>query len=161
MFAEATRACCLARWQLSVHVNCRFYFTNPRDMDAKSYLGGCMNTCVLARSRENKHYRLKLFINIVLRRKFFYSICIFFRADGLLSYMGAFVSSWVRFSSHRGDYDLVVQSPPCFSHCNLLYTHIYMYMYIYVYIHIFVYTHILYTHIYVCTYICMHTHVSS
>ena len=53
LFAEATRACCLARWQLSVHVNCRFYFTNPRDMDAKSYLGGCMNTCVLARSREN------------------------------------------------------------------------------------------------------------
>ncbi len=75
-------------------LNVRFYFTNPRDMDYKSYSGGCMNACVRARSPHNiccRDARAPTSSARVL-----YAVVSFvLPMTACCRYMGAFVSSWV------------------------------------------------------------------
>ena len=70
-------------------LNFRFYFTNPRDMDYKSYMGGCMNTCVHASRIFNS-------CCLVGWAMLFVVCSILSLTTSCCSYMGSFVSSWVR-----------------------------------------------------------------
>ncbi len=75
-------------------LNVRFYFTNPRDMDYKSYSGGCMNACVRARSPHNiccRDVRTPTSSARVLHVVASFVLPM----TACCSYMGAFVSSWV------------------------------------------------------------------